>query len=214
MEFAFVVNVVSAGEVEDMQSAADRPWTDGRGRGVSAAAWGVAWLSTTILAGCVRPVPPPRPEPAPPRTQVRYQAVADKHLKHYRLAPSQSAISPDPQPDNPVPDYPPGLVSSGLPPVTVTALLVVDARGLVQDVRIAGEATDDAVQRRFDSAVREATRHWRFTPMRIANWVEDAAGNAHRVSADPRPFSQVYRFRFAIRDGKPQVSGAPPPVQR
>jgi TonB family protein len=106
--------------------------------------------------------------------------------------------------------YPADLVAANLPPVTVTALLIVDARGRVKEVRIARQATDDALHLRFDDAVRKAAMAWRFAPMRIADWVEDAQGNERRVSADPKPFSQTYRFRFDVKDGKPRVLGGVP----
>lgn len=88
-----------------------------------------------------------------------------------------------------------------MPPVEVSALLIVDAVGHVRQVRIASEATDDAAQRPFDAAVRAATLTWRFEPLRMAQWVTDAAGNERRVSITPKPFSQVYRFRFDVHDG-------------
>lgn len=171
------------------------------------------WLAAGMLAGCA-PVRPPSPPPPRPRAQVNYQAVADKHLKHYSIAPSQTFIAPDPQPDNPAPAYPPDLVARALPPVEVTALLIVDEQGRVREVRIASEAMDGPLQRRFDAAVRAATLRWRFAPMRIANWVTDANGDERRVGSTPKPFSQAYRFRFEVHDGKPRVSGAPPLVQR
>jgi hypothetical protein len=145
---------------------------------------------------------------------VNYQAVADTHLKHYTIAPSQTVIAPDPSPRNPVPVYPLELVAKGLPPVAVSALLIVDGEGRVRDVRIASQATDDALHRRFDAAVRAATLHWRFAPLRIANWVTDAHGDEYREGSTARPFSQAYRFRFEVHDGKPRVSGALPAAQR
>jgi len=170
------------------------------------------WLLAGVLAGCAAPRPAPAPPPAL-HARVNYQAVADKHLKHYRIAPSQTFIAPDPRPDNPPPAYPPDLVARGLPPVEVTALLIVDAQGRVREVRIAGEDADGPTQKRFDAAVRAAALHWRFAPFRIADWVTDANGDERRVDSTPKPFSQAYRFRFEVHDGKPQVSGAPP-VQR
>lgn len=169
-------------------------------------------LLAAVMGGCT----PPRPAPPPPRAQARvqYRAVPDKHLKHYDIAPSQTSIAPDPRPDNPAPAYPPDLVSRGLPPVEVRALLVVDATGRVRQVRIAGEASDGPLQRRFDAAVRAATLRWRFAPFRIANWVTDASGGEHRVSSDPKPFSQTYAFRFEVHDGKPRVRGGVTPAQR
>lgn len=164
-----------------------------------------------LLAGCAATQPMPAP-PNPPakKAHVAYRAVADKHLKHYRIDPSQSTISPEPRADNPAPIYPADLVRAGLPPVTVTALLIVDAQGRVKAVRIAPRAPAGATQRRFDAAVRKATLQWRFAPLRIADWVTDAQGNERRVSADPKPFSQTYRFQFEVKDGQPQVSGAVP----
>lgn len=171
------------------------------------------WLLAGVLAGCATPRPAPSPPPAL-RTRVNYRAVPDKHLKHYRIAPSQTFITPDPRPDNPPPAYPADLVARSLPPVEVDALLIVDKQGRVREVRIASEATDSPVQRRFDAAVRAAALHWRFAPFRIANWVTEPDGDARRVGSTPKPFSQAYRFRFEVHDGKPRVSGAPPPVQR
>lgn len=173
--------------------------------------FGATLALAVLLAGCA----PPRPtRPPAPQTRVNYRAVPDKHLRHYAIAPSQTLIAPDPRPDNPAPAYPPDLVARDLPPVEVRALLVVDATGRVRLVRIASEATDGPVQRRFDAAVRAATLRWRFAPLRIANWVTDANGDEHRASSDPRPFSQSYAFRFEVHDGKPQVRGVLPAAQR
>lgn len=159
-----------------------------------------------MLAACsVAPVRKP-----PPKTDVSYEAVADKHLKHYHLEPAQTPQMPAQYPDNPAPVYPPALVSQGMPPVDVTALLIVDAQGRVTAVRIDAEATDDATRKAFDDAVRTAALQWRFIPLRIATWETDAQGNEHRVRADPKPFSQIYRFHFEVQDGQPVVrAGAP-----
>ncbi len=171
------------------------------------------WLLAGMLAGCAAPRPTPVPPPAL-KARVNYAAVPDKHLKHYSIAPSQTFIAPDPRPDNPAPAYPPDLVARGLPPVEVTALLIVDAEGRVREVRIVSESGDGPLQRRFDAAVRAAALHWHFAPLRIANWVTDANGDERRVGSTAKPFSQAYRFRFEVHDGKPRVIGAAPPVQR
>ncbi|GAB3023152.1 MULTISPECIES: TonB family protein [Oleiagrimonas] len=168
----------------------------------------------SVLAACSTSQPRPLPQKPAAHGQVRYEAVVDKHLKHYTLSSGQTTVAPAQRPDNPAPVYPASLVARKLPPVQVSALLIVDAEGRVEDVRIASEASDDPEQREFDAAVRAAAMQWRFTPLRIATWVEDAQGNSHRETAAAKPFSQRYRFQFEIRDGKPVVSaGAPPRTQ-
>jgi hypothetical protein len=168
------------------------------------------------IAGCqsaTRPAPALAPT-SPPRTDVSYRAVTGDEPR-YALDDTQTALSPEQGRANPSPAYPPQLVALRLPPVEVRATLVVDTQGRVRDVRIAEAASVDVHRHAFNDAVRTATLQWRFTPLRIYRWVEDADGSSHRGEGTAQPFSQAYVFRFELRDGKPTVSSghAPAPAR-
>ena len=107
------------------------------------------------------------------------------------------------------PTYPPELLASCPPPQEVPALLIVDERGAVGEVRVAGETQANASRRAFIAAVRAAALQWRFTPLRIDHWAADADGNGHVVDGETRPFSLAYVFRFECLAGKPMVSATP-----
>ncbi|QNK03763.1 hypothetical protein H8F01_09245 [Dyella telluris] len=128
--------------------------------------------------------------------------MARDDIKHYQLALGQVAIGAVPR-ENPAPGYPAPLLDRRLPPREVEARLIVDETGKVTEVRIADETQADADTRLFDDAVREAALRWVFAPLHVSQWASDADGNEHEVSAEERPFSVDYVFRFAWKDGKP-----------
>lgn len=164
-----------------------------------------------LVGGCARPVRPPAPVTPPPSGRVSYRAVADKRIRHYRMSEDQDWSQPQQSRHNRAPAYPPALLARHLPPVTVTALLVVDAQGRVSDVRFPATVADDDASRAFRQAVREATSQWTFTPLRRSFWKTLPDGSEVRVGQQqPMPFSQRYAFRFAVHDGKPVVSAALP----
>lgn len=125
-------------------------------------------------------------------------------MTHVPLALGQVATAPQAL-AQPMPEYPPALVASRLPSTDVEARIVVDARGQVTDVAIAGDAQADAVQRAFNEAVRNAVMRWTFTPAQVSRFAADANGNPHEVDSEARPFTLAYRFRFAWRENGPVV---------
>ncbi|MEO5831046.1 MAG: hypothetical protein ABIQ36_10825 [Rhodanobacter sp.] len=156
-----------------------------------------------VLGGCA--ITPSEPPPAtgdaswrmevPPAT-VRYQLA---------LGEVSSGATPF-QRVSPV--YPPGPLASCPPPQEVPALLVIDDKGAVGEVRVAGEVQADPVRRAFINAVRAAALQWQFNPLQINRWAADADGNSHVVDSQTRPFSLTYIFRFECHAGKSTVSAA------
>ena len=160
--------------------------------------WALA-AAVTVLAGCATAIAPARPSP---QGDTSYRAVAKDGMQHYQLAMGQISTGAVPSAHS-APVYPPSLLSSGLPPVEVEALLIVSAEGKVDEVRIADEAQADAQGRLFADAVRKAALQWTFEPLLFTRWAADANGNEHKVDSEARPFSAAYVFRFAWKDGKP-----------
>jgi hypothetical protein len=160
------------------------------------------------LAGCAQPTRPTTPAPPPPSGRVSYQAVEKKSTRHYKTDKDVSWSQPRQSSGNHAPAYPEPLLAKHLPPVTVTALLVVDPQGHVAEVRFPGQASADADMRIFEHAVRHATSQWTFTPLLRSHWKTQPDGSSLRVGDQAMPFSQSYAFRFAVRDGKPVVSSA------
>lgn len=113
--------------------------------------------------------------------------------------------------NHPAPIYPAALQATQLPPQEVQAQLLVDAAGKVSEVHMAGEAQADSNQRQFMAAVRAAAMQWTFEPLRVTQWAADASGNTHDVGSEAQPFSVVYVFRFAWKDGKPSIDISKPP---
>lgn len=161
-------------------------------------------LPVLAMVGCAQHTRPPAPPPS--SGQVSYRAVEKKDTRRYRTDKDVSWSRPHRSADNGAPVYPEALLGKHLPPVTVTALLIVDTRGHVTSVRITGENGANADTEAFDQAVREATLQWTFTPLVRSRWKTQPDGTSVRVGDRPMPFSQAYAFRFAVHDGKPQVS--------
>ena len=124
--------------------------------------------------------------------------------------PGVSYDQPVALPGNPLPVYPPALLSQALPPLAVTVTLHVDADGRVT-AALPLEAAD-AAQAPFQASVRSAVLQWKFFPL-----VRVRPGGAPTVitsgdtattypgQATRLPFSQTYRFVFSQVGGKPQV---------
>jgi hypothetical protein len=162
---------------------------------------GTLVAAAILLAGCAT-TSSPAPAPPSPQGDTSYRAVARDDMQHDQLALGEISTGAVPSARS-APIYPPALLSSGLPPVEVEALLMVNADGKVSEVRIADEAQADPQRRLFADAVRKAAMQWTFEPLRIDRWAADANGNSHRVDGETRPFSADYVFRFAWKDGKP-----------
>lgn len=159
------------------------------------------------LTACAS-VPPAAPAPRP---DVKYHAAYDKNAKHYQLESMETAVAPAVGPENRPPVYPSGLITRGLPPVSVRAKLIVNDKGRVTAVRFADAGHADAVRQIFEQTVRATTLEWTFVPMLIQHWQEMPDGGQKVVQSDAMPFSQDYVFNFALVNGKPVVkSGVPP----
>ena len=169
-----------------------------------ASSWPLGWAlatAATVLAGCASTHSPAPVRPSP-QGDTSYRAVTKDGMQHYQLALGEISTGAVPS-AHAAPIYPPELLSSGLPPVEVEALLIVDAAGKVSEVRIADEVQADPQGRLFADAVRKAAMQWTFEPLVINRWAADANGNEHKVDSEARPFSAAYVFRFAWKDGKP-----------
>lgn len=173
----------------------------------------IAVLSAAAIAACAptRSREPLRPavEPAA-HGAVSGEVVDAAGQDRYAAEPGVSYDQPVALPDNPVPAYPPALLSQALPPQAVTVILRVDADGRVMDV-LPREAAD-AAQAPFQASVRSAVLQWKFFPLvrvrpggmstvvTVGETSTTYPGQATRL-----PFSQTYRFVFSQVGGKPRV---------
>jgi hypothetical protein len=115
-------------------------------------------------------------------------------------------------PDNPLPVYPPELLSKRLPPFSVRVRVVVDAMGQVTSV-VATEQSDPG-QLPFVESIRSAIQGWRFTqlvkvtPGPVSTMLVDAFGSQtmYPGKATALPFHQDYRFIFSQTEGKANVT--------
>jgi hypothetical protein len=166
-------------------------------------AWGGLLLT---LVGCATT---PHPPPSSPSAtgEASWRAVLPPGTTRYQLALGEVS-SGGTLFQRVTPAYPPDLLARCPPPQEVPALLVVDRKGMVGEVRVAGEAQADADRRAFIAAVRMAAVQWRFNPLQINRWAADADGNSHVVDSETKPFSLAYVFRFACHAGQSTVSAA------
>lgn len=161
-----------------------------------------------LLAGCATAAPQ---SPAPSATgAASWRAVAPAGIRRYVLALGEVASGATPV-QRITPIYPPSLLSACPPPVEVQALLIVDERGRVADVRVTPEAPADPQQGPFTEAVRHAARQWTFNPLQKERWAADADGSSHVVDSENLPFSRAYVFRFECDKGRATVSTGPRP---
>ncbi|WP_426687363.1 hypothetical protein [Rhodanobacter ginsengiterrae] len=160
----------------------------------------LAWL---VLDGCAtRPVAPP-----PATGESSWRMELPPGTVRYQLAMGE--VSSGGTPFRRVsPVYPAGLLASCPPPEELSALLIIDGKGAVGEVRVDGEAHADPSRHAFIDAVRAAARQWQFNPLQISRWAADADGNSHVVDSETRPFSLTYLFRFECHAGKSTVSAA------
>ena len=157
------------------------------------------------LAGCVAN----KPLPTPPATgEASWHEVAEPGTEHYQLAMGEVSSGATPF-KRVTPTYPASLLSTCPPPQDVQAMLIVDDKGAVSEVRVAGEAQADAGRRAFIAAVRAAALQWEFNPLTIDRWAADAEGESHVVESETKPFSLDYVFHFECHAGKAAVSTAP-----
>ncbi len=159
-------------------------------------------LAAVLLAGCAttRRVAPP-----PPKGDATWRAVASPGTVHYQLAMGEVSSGATPF-KRVAPVYPPALLATCPPVQEVPALLIVDGRGRVGEVRVANEAQASADYRAFAAAVRSAAMQWAFNPLTINRWAADAEGNSHVVDSETKPFSLDYVFRFECHAGQATVA--------
>jgi TonB family protein len=159
----------------------------------------LAALLTHMGAGC---------KSVPKKSPTRIDYTSDGNVSAQRLhAPANESYATDstttyagsnPAKDNAVPQYPAGLLSNRLPPVSVSVRVIVDASGAVTDAFV---AEGDSVPSEFARAVLTAVRSWRFEPLkRMSEGITETL-----------PFSQQYRFVFTQVNGRPVVSSGHAP---
>lgn len=159
------------------------------------------------LAGCAST---PRPASPPPSGDASWRMVAPPGTVRYQLALGEVSSGATPiQRVSPV--YPPSQLSVCPPPLEVPALLVIDGKGAVSEVRVTDGAQAGSARHAFIAAVRAAALQWKFSPLQIARWAADADGNSHVIDSQTRPFSLAYVFSFACHGGKSSVSAATAP---
>jgi len=127
----------------------------------------------------------------------------------YQVAPGDRVEQPIPL-HTVAPDYPAELLPLGLPATPLVVRVVVNAQGDVTDCLPLDPADPAALPHgtAFLAAIREATRRWHFSPLRIHRAA--AAGDEGRAVAaaagdDALPFSLDYRIEFDVVDGQPHV---------
>jgi hypothetical protein len=169
---------------------------------------------STLGTGCVAL----KPSSAQPETRVAYQAKLRPGTPRYEEREDEVSNRPVPF-ENPLPLYPESAIPLHLASVIVSAKIIVDRDGRVDEVRMISVPGTDAHPVEFDAAVREALARWRFTPLTFSRWedVNDAQGNvidSRQISAERRPFSLDYEFYFELRGGKPSVGAQSPSAVR
>jgi hypothetical protein len=158
-----------------------------------------------LLAGCMAT----KPSPPPPATgDASWREMAAPGTVRYQLAMGDVSSGGTPF-KRVTPTYPDSLLATCPPPQEVPALLIVDGKGEVGEVRVADEADTDAGRRAFIAAVRAAAMQWEFNPLTINHWAADNGGNSHVVDSETKPFSLNYVFHFECHAGKAAVSTAP-----
>jgi hypothetical protein len=157
-----------------------------------------------VLAGCAATRPAPIPPP-PAIGDASWREVAPPGTVRYQLAMGEISSGGTPF-QRATPIYPPELLASCPPPLEIPALLIVDGKGAVAEVRVMNEAQATPGRRAFIAAVRAAAMQWRFNPLLVNHWASDANGNSHVVDSETKPFSLTYAFRFECHAGKASVS--------
>lgn len=165
---------------------------------------GVVGMLVLALAGCAHAPSSPSTSPSA-EGSASWRAVLPEGTARYQLAMGE--VSSGAAPDRRVePVYPAALLARCPAPVEVRALLVVNAAGRVDDVRVDGEAGADADRRPYIDAVKAAASQWTFLPLKVERWAADANGDSHVVDSETRPFSLAYDFRFECRAGTAHVT--------
>lgn len=156
-----------------------------------------AWLAGCAGQRMVRPAPVHQGESS-------YRALSDRGMVRYQLA--LGSISSGAAPiDHPAPVYPASQLAACPSLVRLRALLIVDTRGKVGEVRI---NPAPGVAPAFAVAVRKAAMQWTFVPLSISHWAANANDDSHTVDTEFMPFSLPYEFSFACHDGKPRTGSS------
>lgn len=159
-------------------------------------------LLAMLLAGCATT---PQLAPPPPKGDASWRMVVPPGTTRYQLAMGEVSSGGTPF-QRVTPIYPIDQLATCQPAQEVPAQLIVDAKGMVGEVRVADEDSAGLNYRAFIAAVRAAALQWQFNPLTINRWAADADGNSHVVDSDTKPFSLDYVFRFECHAGKSTVS--------
>ena len=100
------------------------------------------------------------------------------------------------------PVYPKDMLLRCPPSVAIAALVVVDNRGAVSDVRVDPTVEADPTLQPFVTAVRSAVNRWNYSPLAISHVAADANGSTHVVDRETKPFSLSYVFNFSCHGGR------------
>ena len=163
-------------------------------------------IAIALLAGCAHTVQKPVPSGV---GSASYRAAADSGLAHYHLAMGQIAMGATLEAHQP-PVYPETMLATCPARIELPARVIVSTGGNVDDVRMHPSVGEQA----FASAVREAVRNWRYTPLTITRWAADADGTSHPVDTEAKPFSLDYVFTFRCEHGRTTVSSGPDSTAR
>jgi TonB family protein len=158
------------------------------------------WVRAVLLAGLLG-VLGVGCESVPKKPETRSVYASDGDVSAQQLQspaseryPIESDVTyalPFPATGNAAPQYPEGLLSSRLPPITVQARLIVDEGGAVTDATI----VEGGIPPAFAQSVRVAVQSWRFSPLK----------RRKEGKVEALPFSQQYTFTFRQVNGRAVV---------
>lgn len=116
--------------------------------------------------------------------------------------------------EQPMPEYPAGLLVEGLPEVSVLALLSIDERGELASTQFPESAREGIAGcpgclAEFQRAITDAVAGWTFGKLEVSGWIDgpDSNGDGEPDSVKrgvlgSRPYSLRLRFDFIQTDGR------------
>jgi hypothetical protein len=115
------------------------------------------------------------------------------------VQPDEKVSQPELEKRGP-PEYPADLLQYDLPPLNLTAQIVVGADGKVQRVIFPPGDVFPHLNR-FQSAVEKAVLGWSYRPLTFTRTLQ-SSGHKPLIVATSRPFSLWYNFHFEVVAGQ------------
>jgi hypothetical protein len=127
-----------------------------------------------------------------------YKAVVPFSAPRYEVKPDERVSQPELEKRGP-PDYPADLLQYALPPLNLTAQVVVGADGKVQRVIFPSGDVFPHLSR-FQLAVEKAVLAWSYRPLTFTRTLQSSDRKPVIVTTS-RPFSLWYNFHFEVVAG-------------